>query len=394
MSQGRLQGLYLQFKPFIKYCVVGTLGTLIDLGSFYVFREFVGIGLFLSTVMAFLLAVCNNFILNKIWTFQNKHKNFRKQFIKFLIVAVIGLLLSLLSMYVFVYLLDFARWQRLGELLAKACTSLVVLTWNFLGNKFWTFRDKIWDSAPTGDFQYELSVVIPAYNEAKRIADTLEYTITYLDKHIPSYEILVADDGSKDQTVQIVKKIMRNTNTLKLLQLGKNQGKGAAVKAGVLASTGKYVLFMDADNSTRIEQIEKMLSIMKEEDASVVIGSRYLRKDSVKIKQPWYRVMIGRVGNWLIRMLIVDNVMDTQCGFKLFKHKAAFELFNRMKIKRFGFDMEILTMAQKVFEFKIIEVPVDWYDAAGSRVRPIKAAIRTFLELIWIKINLMSGRYL
>ncbi len=383
----RLTNIYTQFKPFFRYCIVGTLGTAIDLGSLYVFVEYLNLHLMFATVCSFLLAVVNNFLLNKFWTFQNRHTNLKKQFIKFLLVSICGLLLTMSLMYVLVY--GLALWY----MLAKAITSLVVLTWNFLLNKFWTFNDKVWKDFEKKDYLYELSVVIPAYNEAKRIGATLQTIFDYLPKHFSFSEIIVVDDGSKDATVAVVQALKGEKVDLKVISLEQNSGKGAAVKRGVLEASGEYILFMDADNATRIDEVEAMIQILDLNKADVVIGSRYLGSSMVKIKQPWYRVVIGRIGNMLIRWLLLDDIRDTQCGFKIFKNYVAKDIFQRVKITRFGFDIELLGIAQKVLSYRIQEVPVSWYDSNDTRVRPMRAAAMTFIELIWIKVNLMAGRY-
>lgn len=393
MIHRRLKNLYNRFKPFIRYSVVGSLGTAIDFVVFYLLREYVGLHLLLATAAAFLFAVVNNFILNKIWTFENKHPNFTKQFIKFLIVATMGLLLSLISMHVLVEYLKLGDFGVRGELLAKAITSLIVLSWNFLGNKLWTFKDKIWDIFDGEQYPYALSVVVPAYNEEKRVALTIDSIEAYLAANCPKSEVIVVNDGSKDATSQVVNDLKERYTNLKLVALLQNSGKGAAVKEGVLIAEGKYILFMDADNSTHIEELEKMLPFLEQGEAEVAIGSRYLADSNIKRRQPWYRVFIGRFGNRLIRTLLLDDIYDTQCGFKLFHNRVAKNLFQRMKINRFGFDMEILSIAQNVLGYRIKEVAVDWYDAPGTRVRPIKAALKTFCELIWIKLNLLGKRY-
>lgn len=387
MSLDKLISLYKQFRPFFRYCVVGALGTAIDLGSLYLMVEYLGFHIMVATTFAFLLAVVNNFLLNKYWTFQNQHRNFTKQFVKFLLVSLCGFFLTMALMYVLVYVL--VIWY----LLAKAITSVAVLTWNFLLNKYWTFNDRHWKNFEKKNYSYELSVVIPAYNEEKRIVETLKTVFAYLAEHFSFSEVIVVDDGSADNTVDVVKALGCEKVDLKVISLGRNLGKGAAVKKGVLEAQGEYILFMDADNATRIDEVDNMIQVLDLNKADLVIGSRYLSDSAVKVQQPWYRVLIGRMGNILIRWLLVDDIMDTQCGFKIFKNYVAKDIFQRLKIARFGFDMEILAIAQKVLGYRIQEMPVSWYDSADTRVRPVRAAVRTFVELIWIKINLLSARY-
>ena len=374
------------FKPFFRYSVVGVVGTFIDLASLYFFVEYLYIAVIPASVLSFLLAVVNNFLLNKSWTFKNRSSNYRKLFIKFLIVSVIGLLLTVSSMYVLVHVIGI--WY----MIAKALTSLIVLTWNFLGNKFWTFNLKHRDLEIPENFDYELSIIIPAYNEENRIKNTLLIISDYIFEKNLNTEIIVVDDGSKDRTTEVIKHYQGKIKNLKLIALGKNYGKGYAVKKGIDESKGKYILFTDADNSTPIEEFEKLFKELKENDAQIAIGSRYLSDSKVKIAQPRYRILMGRMGNILIRIFLIDGIKDTQCGFKLFTHEAAREIFSLQKVRRFGFDMEALVVASSLGH-KIIEVPVSWFNSAESRVRPIKDAFITLKDLVYIKLNLLSGRY-
>ncbi|MBP9718584.1 glycosyltransferase [Candidatus Gracilibacteria bacterium] len=371
---------------FIKYALVGVLGTAIDLGSLYFFVEFAHLPVLVGSVLSFLLAVVNNFILNKTWTFKDRSKNYRKLFIKFLMVSLVGLALTVGFMYVFVNL------AGIWYIAAKVLTSGIVLTWNFFANKLWTFRliEKILHIDP--HHTYELSVIIPAYNEENRIKTTLLTVYDYLKEKNYNAEILVVNDGSKDKTAEVVKHYMHKIPILRLIDMKKNQGKGAAVKNGVEASKGTYILFIDADNSTPIEELEKLFVAMKKHNAQIAIGSRYLQNSEVKIKQPLYRVMIGRFGNMLIQLFLIDGIRDTQCGFKLFEHKSAREIFSFQKISRFGFDIEALVVA-KSLGYTIVEVPVSWFNSPESRFRPIRDTLKTFKDLIYIKLNLWSGRY-
>lgn len=381
-----MEELIRKFKPFVKYCIVGTVGTFIDLASLYLFVEYFKIPVISASVISFILAVTNNFLFNKIWTFRNKSKNYRKLYIKFLIVSLVGLGLTVMSMHIMVNIIGI--WY----MFAKALTSLIVLTWNFLANKFWTFRLTEKNIIISDNFLYELSIIIPSYNEENRIKNTLLAINDYLEDKKINAEIIIVNDGSKDRTCLVVESYKQKNQHIKLINLNKNQGKGFAVKTGVDASDGKYILFTDADNSTPIEEFEKLSMQMKTKNAKLAIGSRYLHDSNVKIKQPYYRILIGRIGNFLIRLFLIDDIKDTQCGFKLFEHKVAKEIFSFQKVKRFGFDMEALVIAENL-GYKIIEVPVSWFNSAESRFRPIKDSFRTLRDLVYIKLNLWSGRY-
>jgi len=290
-----------------------------------------------------------------------------------------------------------------------------------------------------------LSVVIPAFNEEKRLPETLKKVKTYLEKqpYDPAspdggqggWEVLVVNDGSRDQTAAVVSDLVGKWQGFRLIDNKENRGKGAVVKQGMLETKGEWRLYMDADNSTDISEIEKLWAytsassrqhlqttgssrpseaslptrsassfdhatrparVSLEDTGSfqpfeIVIGSRYLKADSIKIKQPLIRRIVSRVGNWLIRVLLGINMADTQCGFKMFSAKATKEIFPKQTIMRWGFDMEILAISIKK-GYKIKEVAVDWYDSTDSQVRK-SAALQTLKELLIIKWNLMRGKY-
>ena len=272
-----------------------------------------------------------------------------------------------------------------------------------------------------------LSVVIPAYNEEKRLPDTLQKVRNYLNQKNITYEVIVVNDGSKDRMAQTIEPFINREDNLRLIDNKVNKGKGAVVKQGMLEAKGEWRLFMDADNSTDISELQKLLkfanpkheipaspagrrnpkpvslsasrggqiqnseSQIENLSYDIIIGSRYLDKSSIKIKQPLLRRIMSRAGNLLIRILLGIKSVDTQCGFKLFSAKAAQEIFPLQTIERWGFDMEILAIAIRK-GYKIKEVPVDWYDAEGSQVKK-SAALKTLKELFLIKRNLMRGKY-
>lgn len=369
---------------FAKYALVGIVGTAIDVGSLYVFVDILHIPVLVATAGSFLLAAVNNFVLNKFWTFQNNNRAVRKQFIKFLIVSSVGLLLTEACMAVLVFALT------LWYIASKLVTSAIVLAWNFLANKYWTFKDAMRPSFAPDAYPVELSIIIPAFNEERRIMRTLEMIDRYFDKSGITREIIVIDDGSTDNTAGLVGAMSARIRGLNVVRYDRNRGKGYAVRTGIEKSRGKYVLFADADNSTPIEEFEKFYPLLKRHE--VVIGSRYAAGSDVAVKQPNYRVILGRLGNFLIRAFVLDDISDTQCGFKAFQHNAAKDIFSRIKVDHFGFDIEVLAVA-RMLHYSICEVPISWYNAPESRVRPIKDALRTFFELVYIKLNLWGGRY-
>ncbi|MBN2112190.1 glycosyltransferase family 2 protein [Candidatus Woesearchaeota archaeon] len=233
-----------------------------------------------------------------------------------------------------------------------------------------------------------LSVVIPAYNEEKRIGKTLRRITSYLDKRKDDYEIIVVDDCSKDNTVKVAR-FLKNKR-LKVLKNKCNLGKGGAVKNGMLAAKKKYVLFSDADLSTPIEEIEKFEKLKDKYD--ILIGSRALKESDIKIKQPFYRVLMGKTFNLIVNLLVIWGVKDTQCGFKWFRKDAVKKIFPKQTFNGFSFDVELLFIAKK-YGYSIKEVPVTWLNSPDSKVSAVRDSIRMFMDLIKIRINDLRGKY-
>lgn len=234
----------------------------------------------------------------------------------------------------------------------------------------------------------EISVIIPAYNESKRISKTLKIINDFFAKSNYSYEIIVVDDGSMDDTPEVVEEL--KYENVSVLSYKANRGKGYAVNFGVKNSSGKKIIFIDADNSTPFEQIKELIKFI--DDFEVVIGSRYLKCSNIKIKQPLSRRLAARFGNLLVRILLFPNLSDTQCGFKMFQKKAAQEIFSRQTIWRWGFDIEALYIAKKL-KYKIKEVPIDWYNDEGTKIQSPMVFLTTLSELMRIKLNSLKGIY-
>lgn len=212
-----------------------------------------------------------------------------------------------------------------------------------------------------------LSIIIPAYNEAERIPATL----VDMDKRLSgvdySYEILVVNDGSRDNTATVVKNMAKMVKNLKLIDLPENVGKGGAVKKGMLLAAGHIRLFTDADNSTSIEQFEKMMPLFKE-GYGVVIGSRALKGAQLNPPEPFYRRAIGKILNFLVQFFLLPGIWDTQCGFKAYTDEAAGKIFSISKTVGWGFDVETLALAKRL-GFRIKEVPVHWVNDTRSHVK-------------------------
>ena len=236
-----------------------------------------------------------------------------------------------------------------------------------------------------------LSIVIPAFNEERRLGPSLALVRAHLRRARLQAEVLVADDGSTDSTAAIVRGLARAWKGLRLLQLERNLGKGAAVRAGVLAARGGRILFTDADLSTPMDELPALMARL-DGGADVAVGSRALNRSLVSVSQPLYRVLAGRSFNVMVQLLSVPGIQDTQCGFKLFTAQAAKRLFARQQVPRFGFDVEVLYLARKA-GYRIDEVPVRWVNSPETKVRPIRDGARAFLDLALIRLYDWQGRY-
>jgi len=236
-----------------------------------------------------------------------------------------------------------------------------------------------------------LSVVIPAYNEEKRLPKTLEEIDKYLSKQNFDYEIIVVSDGSKDRTGQVVREMFSSVRGLRLIDNKENHGKGYVTRQGMLAANGNYRLFTDADNSTPLEQIEKMWPEF-ERGYQVVIGSRDIKGAVLDPPQPFFRRFTGDAFR-LFRQLICDlwKLKDTQCGFKCFTRQVVQDVFPKCLIDRFSFDPEMLILAKKMGH-KIKEVPIYWKNDAESKVK-FQSMVKMGLDLIKIRWNLFSHKY-
>ena len=228
-----------------------------------------------------------------------------------------------------------------------------------------------------------LSVVIPAYNEEQRIGESLTKTNDYLKKQGYDFELIVVDDGSNDKTVDLLKTYSRKITNLVILENEINQGKGYSVRNGILASKGDIVLFTDADFSTPIGEVDKLLHWL-ENGYQIAIGSRAMPESQIKIYQAWYRQLMGKSFNKFIQLVLNLDYYDTQCGFKCFQRDAALEVFKALKSCRFSFDVEVLYIA-KHLGLKVKEVPICWYNSAGSKVRLIRDSSKMFLDVLQIR---------
>ena len=228
------------------------------------------------------------------------------------------------------------------------------------------------------------SIIIPAYNEEERIGATLERTLAYFAErpHVP-VEILIVDDGSTDGTARLLASWQERAQSIRLLSHDRNVGKGWAVRTGMLAAGGEHVLFMDADGSTDIAEIEKLAGALAA-GADIAIGSRDTAGSDIRQHQPILRETLGKLFNRVVQVLAVPGVSDTQCGFKLFRKSAVGPLFKRQTVRGWAFDVEILFLAVQM-KFIIAEVPVRWSDVPGSKMSLLRDALQVARELIRVR---------
>lgn len=247
---------------------------------------------------------------------------------------------------------------------------------------------------------YSLSIIIPAYNEATRIEPSLDAILRFLSVAPYSAEVIVVNDGSRDQTAEVVSARLsayRDAgHELRLLTNTPNRGKGYSVRRGVSEARGEVALFTDADLSSPITEAPKLLAPIFEDRADVVFGSRDLNRELIGVHQPKMREFGGKVFNFFVQMITGLKFQDTQCGFKAFRRDVAHLVFSLQRIERFGFDPEVLYIAQK-HGWRLLEVPVVWNHAEGGelqgRLNYMRDSVNMFADLLRIRINDFRGQY-
>lgn len=238
----------------------------------------------------------------------------------------------------------------------------------------------------------DLSIVIPAYNEERRILPTLEAIAAYVARRGWNAEILVVDDGSADATAKRVLEMAASLPGLRLLRNGRNRGKGFSIRHGFAESHAPLVLLTDADLSTPIEEIEKLLPAVREEGKGIAVGSRGLNPATVEVPQGWIRRTMGKGFNVIVRTLTGLSIRDTQCGFKLVKRETFLPLFRAAKVDRFSYDVEILYLARRQ-GIGIAEIPVIWRNSPQSRVSFVRDSVQMFWDVVKIVLRDWTGGY-
>lgn len=238
----------------------------------------------------------------------------------------------------------------------------------------------------------KVSFIIPAYNEASRIGDTLRDALAFFHAQNFDWEIIVVDDGSSDDTVKVAQEFQdKDADHLRIFPLQENQGKGAAVRKGMLEAQGEVRIFSDADASTPVKEVLPLLDLINK-GADVAIASRALPDSDVQVHQSWYRERMGRIFNVILRSFALTPFRDTQCGFKGFTANAAQILFPRQRTNHFSFDVELLYIA-RLHNLQILELPVTWRNSPRSTVNPITDSAKMLLDMFRIRLNALRGLY-
>ncbi|MDO8472111.1 MAG: glycosyltransferase [bacterium] len=377
--------LNLLQKAVIRFGLVGVLATLIDFSTYFLLSYWQLASPTVANMVAFLFSLICTFPIHQRWTFAAESHSLRKQLIKYFVAAVGGVIISTTFIYIT------TAWYLWNAVLAKVAAVGLTFIWNFNINKRWTFKTK-----PIVQLSFnedlDLAIVVPAYNEAQRITATIEAFIAYLNRHPWQYEIVIVNDGSKDDTGRVIAELARKHPTVRSLTLAKNSGKGKATQTGMLAASARLILLADADHSTPITELDKLMPLLDRDGFDIAIGSRYEEPDQMTTPPPLLRRIVSRLGNLFIQGILLPGIKDTQCGFKLFRNRPAKEIFSRLKIRRFGFDVEVLVIARH-HRYQVAVVPVQWAHAEGSTVRQFSNTFNFFKEVMLITLNLITGRY-
>jgi glycosyltransferase involved in cell wall biosynthesis len=236
----------------------------------------------------------------------------------------------------------------------------------------------------------ELSIIIPAYNEEARLPRTLTRIQDYLAAQDFSAEIIVVDDGSTDGTAAVTEEWCARQPSLQLLRNERNRGKGFSVRRGILGARGRMALFTDADLSAPIDEAKKLLDALA--DADVAIGSRAINRGLIEVHQSGMRERAGMIFNLIVRMMTGLPFADTQCGFKAFRRERCKEVFEQQRVEGFGFDPEVLFLAQRR-GLRIVEIPVRWAHDPATKVHVVRDSLRMLADLFVIRWNQVAGRY-
>jgi len=236
-----------------------------------------------------------------------------------------------------------------------------------------------------------LTVIVPVFNEEQRVEIAVPRLFQYLEQEFGKWEVLYIDDGSTDNTYQLLSRIQQEHPGLRVIRSKKNLGKGNAIRLGLQEAKGDFVMFSDADFSTPIEETGKLLDALHK-NHDIAIGSRGLKASNIEVRQSWARENMGKMFNRIIRAILPLKISDTQCGFKMFRKESLLIILPRMQMNGFAFDVEMLMIGQ-IHGMRIAEIPVTWRNAKGSKVHPIRSSIQMLKDVIAIRRRMTHGEY-
>jgi putative flippase GtrA len=386
-------------EQIFKFGITGLVNTIIDFGLFNLLVAMTGIHsgwqVGLLNAAAVTAAMINSYLMNRRWTFYEINHS-HNSLMRFVLASIIGILINSLVVTAVSSLcksLPLSIYLVLNA--GKIIGALLSSTWNFIAYRNWVFQDVeeldcSFEVETTAVIKGMLSIIIPAYNESLRLPKRLRRLATSAQPHVP-VEIVVVDDGSTDNTRELVEEISQEFQFIRCLSYVPNQGKGYAVKTGMLNAQGEYIIFVDADETFSWEHIQQILARLQA-GQQVAVGARNRSGPGRVVGESRLRYLMGRTFNLLIQMVILPGCPDSQCGLKGFSWEAAREIFSRQHLKGFAFDVEILALA-RALQFDVSYVPVEASDCPGSSVNRLLSPLSMALDILRVKLNLGLRRY-
>lgn len=385
-------------EQIFKFGITGLVNTIIDFGLFNLLVAMTGIHsgwqVGLLNAAAVTAAMINSYLMNRRWTF-NEISHSRNSLMRFVLASIIGILINSL---VVTAVSNLCRSLPLSIYLVlnagKIIGAILSSTWNFIAYRNWVFQDveelDCSFEVETAAVKGMVSIIIPAYNESLRLPQRLRRLATSAQSHV-TVEIVVVDDGSTDNTRELVKEISQEFQFIRCLSYMPNQGKGYAVKTGMLNAQGEYIIFVDADETFSWEHIQQILDRLQA-GQQVAVGARNSGGSGRVAGESRLRYLMGRTFNLLIQMVILPGCPDSQCGLKGFSREAAREIFSRQLLRGFAFDVEVLALA-RALQFDVAYVPVEASDCPGSSVNRFLSPFYMALDILRVKLNLGLRRY-
>lgn len=377
-----------------RFIIVGLLNTAIDFGIFNLLLSLSnvksGFYLVLINIVAVTTAIINSYILNRVWTFKSSNPGYGHQLSKFIFASLTGMLINTATVGLFSLLTPSSSSSYLMLNAAKLVAAIFSASWNFILYRYWVFNKTSTEPVFPAYEPGLTSIIIPAYNEAARLPQRLDSLISSLPLHFP-VEIIVVDDGSNDTTRAEAQARSEQYPRVSCISYPHNQGKGKAVRTGMQAARGEFVIFTDADNTFSPGHIEALRGQLQE-GSKVAIACRHSSRSERTEGESWQRRLMGRVFNLLVQVTLLAGIKDSQCGLKGFHYQAAQDIFKRQRLNRFAFDVEVLALA-RALQYEIAELPVKATDSPGSRVNPLLSPLQMLVDLIRIKIALFFNVY-